>query len=60
MKKDEEEKKEEEEEEEAVRLRRWITREVGRHADDKEADTMTGLFSARFEYIGSLWRGMNW
>lgn len=40
--------------------RRWITREVGRHADDKEADTMTGLFSARFEYIGSLWRGMNW
>lgn len=40
--------------------RRRITREVGRHADDKEADTMTGLFSARFEYIGSLWRGMNW
>lgn len=37
-----------------------ITREVGRHADDKEADTMTGLFSVRFEYIGSLWRGMNW
>lgn len=42
------------------RQRRWITREVERHADDKEADTMTGLFSARFEYIGSLWRGMNW
>jgi len=38
----------------------WITREVGKHADDKEADTMTGLFSARFEYIGSLWRSMNW
>lgn len=39
------------------RQRRWITREVERHADDKEADTMTGLFSVRFEYIGSLWRG---
>lgn len=35
-------------------------RSIGRHADDKEADTMTGLPSARFEYIGSLWRGMNW
>lgn len=35
-------------------------RSIGRHADDKEADTMTGLSSARFEYIGSLWRGMNW
>lgn len=45
-----------------VQWRWWwrITREVGKHADDKETDTMTGLFSARFEYIGSLWRGMNW
>jgi len=53
-------KDEQKTEERRWRWRWWITREVGKHADDKEADTMTGLFSARFEYIGSLWRSMNW